>query len=168
MHTAGCWLWCVSALSQQISGVRKEQKRPACLYLGNCPGWETLGPCLQAVAMLKHRVLWNFLDQTLVVCASNSVLCCLLQTELLKFCVFLWARAAESAWASLHTLTLGSATLTPQQTQLLLSALSASPAAPAGAAADSCQEQVWEPCCCSCSSAHLHTAGNQELSRAHL
>lgn len=165
MHTAACWLWCVSALSQQISGVRKEQKGPACLYLGNCPGWETLGSCLHAVAMLKHRTSWI---KPLVVCASNSVLCCLLRRDLLKFCVFLWTRAAESAWASLHTLTLGSATRTPQQSQLLLSAPSASPAAPAGAAGDSWQEQVWELCCCSCSSAHLHTAENQELSRAHL
>lgn len=33
MHTEGCWLWCASVLSQQISGVRKEQKEPTCLEI---------------------------------------------------------------------------------------------------------------------------------------
>lgn len=80
LKDAGCD---VLLLSQQICGVRKEQKEPPCLYLGNFPGLETLGPCLHAVAVLKHsfvKLLW-----------LNSLLC----VHLIQCCAALTNRALE-------------------------------------------------------------------------
>lgn len=154
---------CFCSLSADQWG--EEGEESPWLYLRNFPGLNTLDPCLHVVAVLKHRVLWNFLDQIpYCVCIWFSAVLPLANGAF-EVCVASVCKPGQlrvpgpvcTHWLwDLHLSEL-SGTHT-RDTQLLLCATFATAAAPAGHADDSSQQPVWELCCCSCSSSHLHKA----------
>lgn len=100
LKDAGCEVLLFS-LSRSVGWGRNRKNQH-----GNFAGLENLGPCLHAVAVLKHRVLWNFLDQT-PWCVFSAVLP--LGNGAFEVCVAPVCKPGQwECWSHLHPLTLGS------------------------------------------------------------